>query len=79
MSEVLLDQYRSADLLTCDPGALTDLRDISIDPTLPRAERMDAFLRQVRNPYLFTVEGLVVKAVYPSNAGRKLVDALSHC
>ncbi|MBR5293616.1 MAG: hypothetical protein IKU31_02485 [Oscillospiraceae bacterium] len=79
MTQAILEQCRNADLQTCDPDALVDLRDISIDVTRPRSERMDAFLRQVHNPYLFKVEGLVVKAVYLPQASRPLADALPNC
>ena len=79
MTQAILEQYRKADVLTCDPETLVDLREIRIDTTRSRAERMDDFLRQIRNPYLFRVEGLVVKAVYEPLASRPLADALNNC
>lgn len=79
MTRTSLRQCRSADIRTCDPAELVDLRDITIDTSRPRSERMQTFLQQVHNPYLFKAEGLVVKAVYPPNASRKLEDVLSHC
>ena len=79
MTLAILEQYRKADVLTCDPQTLVDLREIRIDTTRPRAERMDDFLRQIHNPYLFKVEGLVVKAVYEPHASRPLADALNNC
>ena len=79
MTQAILEQCRKADVQTCDPEALVDLREIRIDVTRPRSERMEAFLRQIRNPYLFKVEGLVVKAVYEPQASRPLADALPNC
>ena len=74
-----LAQYRSADLMTCDPDNLVDLCDIRIDTTCPVRERMAAFVRQVGNPYLFKVDGLIIKAVFAPNTDRRLTDALPCC
>lgn len=79
MTQAILAQCREADVQTCDPQTLVDLREIRIDTTRSRSERVDAFLRQIRNPYLFKVEGLVVKAVYEPQASRPLADALPNC
>ena len=79
LTQAILEQCRKADVLTCDPEDLVDLREIRIDTTRSRAERMDDFLRQIRNPYLFKVEGLVVKAVYEPHTSRPLADALNNC
>lgn len=77
MTQTQLDRCRSADLLTCSPDALADLREIRIDTALPLPERMSAFVQQVGNPYLFRVDGLILKAVYPPDAGCKLCDAVA--
>ena len=68
--------YHGADLLTCDPGKLVDLRDVHIDTALPVRERMQGFVRQVGNPYLFKVDGLIIKATYLPQADRSLADTL---
>ena len=75
-SGAALERYRAADLMTCDPGGLADLRDVQIDTSLPVRERMVSYLQQVGNPYLFKVDGLVVKASYLPQATRRLSDAL---
>ena len=75
-SRAALERYRAADLMTCDPGVLADLRDVQIDTARPVRERMVSYLQQVGNPYLFKVEGLVVKATYLPQANRRLSDAL---
>ena len=76
-SRASLERYRAADLMTCDPGVLADLRDVQIDTSLPVRERMLSYLGQVGNPYLFKVEGLIVKAVFSPGSGRSLMDALT--
>lgn len=74
-----LEECRSADLMTCDPDELRDLCDVHIDTSRPVQERITNFLQQVGNPYLFRVDGLIIKAVYPSNTVRRLTDALPYC
>ena len=76
-SGAALERYRAADLMTCDPGGLADLRDVQIDTSLPVRERMASYLGQVGNPYLFKVDGLIVKAVFSPGSGRSLMDALT--
>ena len=76
-SKAALDRYRAADLMTCDPGVLADLRDVQIDTSLPVRERMVSYLGQVGNPYLFKAEGLIIRAVFSPGSGRSLMDALT--
>ena len=71
-----LEQYRKTDIMSCDPNMLVDLREVEIDTSLPVHKRMEQFLRQVGNPYLFRVDGIVVKASYLPRANRRLSDAL---
>ena len=70
-----LEQH--ADLMNCDHDELVDLKDIRIDTSQPVPERMAAFLSQVRNPYLFKVDGLIVKAVYLPDAKCRFSEAIS--
>ena len=77
LSSAALDRYRAADLMTCDPGGLADLRDVQIDTALTVRERMVSYLGQVGNPYLFKVDGLIVKAVFSPGSGLSLIDALT--
>ena len=77
LSSAALNRYRAADLMTCDPGVLADLRDVQIDTARPVRERMVSFLQQVGNPYLFKVDGLIVRVVFSPGSGRSLMDALT--
>ena len=72
----ILEQQRNSDIMACDANMLVDLRDVEIDTSLPVQKRMERFLRQVGNPYLFRVDGIVVKASYLPQANRRLSDAL---
>ena len=69
-------QHRDLDIMDCDPDMLVDLREVHIDTALPVQQRMERFIQQVGNPYLFKVDGLVVKATYLSQAKHSLSDAL---
>ena len=72
-----LEQYRKADIMACDPDRLVDLREVHIDTALPVPRRMVGFIQQVGNPYLFKVDGLIVRVVFSPGSGRSLMDALT--
>ena len=57
-------------------ASLPDLREISVDRSLPLQARTRAFLRAVGNPYLFRVEDTVVKVSFTPN-GKPFRDALA--
>ncbi len=75
-NQATMEQCRSADLMCCDPDGLVDLQDVRIDTALPVRQRMEGFVQQLGNPYLFKVDGLVIKATYLPQANRRLSDAI---
>jgi len=75
MTRTTLEQYRQADIYSCDLAELVDLRTIHIDPNLSVPERTRQFLDQVRNPYLFRVDDLIVKVRYEGD--RPFLTALA--
>ena len=75
-NKTALEQYRSADIMACDPEELVDLQDVHIDTSLSVKERLAGFVRQVGNPYLFKVDGVIVKTTFLPQANRSLSDAL---
>ena len=46
---------------------LTDIRTVSVDPSLPKAERIAEFLRQIKNPYCFKCGKFTVRAQFAPN------------
>ena len=46
---------------------LVDIREISVDKTLPKEERIAAFIRQIKNPYRFRCGEFVVNACFAGN------------
>ena len=76
LNQTVLEQYRNSDVLTCDPRKLVDLRNVRIDTSRPVQERLEGFVQQIENPYLFKVDGLIVKTTYLPQANRRLCDAI---
>lgn len=75
MSRQLLAECALADINACNPQDLVDLKDVTIHANLPVPDRISLFVDQVRNPYLFKVDGLVVKVNF--GGSRSLRSALS--
>lgn len=51
-------------LLACDKSRLVDITAIQIDTDKPKARRMEEFVRQIKNPYLFKVGDVIVKVSF---------------
>lgn len=47
-----------------DRDSLVDIRDVKIDTSLPKEDRMRDFIRQVKDPYLFRYGKYVVKVEF---------------
>lgn len=43
-----------------DRDSLVDIRDVVVDTSLPKEERIKDFIRQIKNPYLFKYGKYVV-------------------
>ena len=56
-------------------SGLVDIRDISVDQSLSREERVADFLRQIKNPYCFKCGKFTVRAQFAEN-GVSLEDCL---
>lgn len=54
---------------------LADIREVSVDPKLPKEERIAEFLRQIKNPYCFRCGKFTVRAQFADN-GVSLEDCL---
>lgn len=71
-SSAELKNCRAADFSSYDN--FTDLREIKIDESKKVPERVENFLEQVKNPYLFKVGDVFVKVNYKD--GKDLADSL---
>lgn len=54
-------QGRQAEI---DHGCLRDIRNVKINPSLPRGERIKSFLEQIGDPYCYLDGGTVVSVSY---------------
>lgn len=71
-----LDDMSQIALPEADRAALVDISSVHIDTTLPAAERMKSYLRQVKNPYLFRSGNTVVRVRFDP-AGKDLGELLT--
>lgn len=58
-----------------DVDSLADIKDVSVDKSLSREERIAEFVRQIKNPYCFRCGKYIVKARFADN-GVSLEDCL---
>ncbi len=59
-----LEEMKNINPDTVNPDTLVDIATVEIDRSLPRAEQMKQFLEQIKNPYLYKCNGVVVKIAY---------------
>lgn len=74
---VTKEDMRNVDVRTVSRDDLVDIRDVKIDPDLPKEERIKSFMKQIRNPYCFKVGNVVVKTEF-ADTDRTLDDCLEH-
>ena len=58
-----------------DTDDLVDIRDVQVDASLPKFERIVEYIRQIKNPYHFKCGEFVVSVKYAQN-GISLEDCL---
>ncbi|MCG8542264.1 MAG: hypothetical protein MJA82_20380 [Clostridia bacterium] len=46
---------------------LVDIKDIKIDESLPKEEKINLYLKQIKNPYFFKCNGINVRVKYTKN------------
>ncbi|MCD7811226.1 MAG: hypothetical protein LUG91_05160 [Ruminococcus sp.] len=59
-----LKKMQETDLSTVDKGTLVDINHVHINPDLPYAERIREFVCQIKNPYCYLNNGIVVKVSF---------------
>ena len=59
-----LESMRDTDVRTIDPALLVDIRDVKVNTSLPREDRLLDYLSQVKNPYCFKHGKTVVKVSF---------------
>lgn len=59
-----IESMKQVDIRHVDKGELVDLNSVHIDDTAPVAQRIDDFVKQIRNPYCFRIGDVAVKVNY---------------
>lgn len=59
-----IEQMKYVDVRTVDPKTLVDRRQLKIDESLPREERLKQYIAQLKNPYCYLDDGVVVKVSF---------------
>lgn len=59
-----LEELQKVSLETVDPDELVDIRDVTIDTSLPIQERIIDFISQIKNPYCFKCGKGIVKVSF---------------
>ena len=72
---IAIEHMRDTDVRTVDPAMLVDIRDVSVNTSLPKEERLLDYLEQIKNPYCFRVGKTVVKVSF-ANTEATLEDRL---
>ena len=76
MNALSMEQMKSIDPLAVDRESLRDIESVCIDASLPKAERIADFIRQIGNPYCYRHGKYVVKVSF-SDTGVTLEDRLA--
>lgn len=72
-----LKELSEVDIRTVDPNELVDISTVTIDRLLPKEERIDDFIRQIKNPYCYLSHGVTVKISFSGT--RSLEDCIASC
>lgn len=56
-----LESMKNVDIRTVNPATLRDIRDVKINTALPKAQRIQNYIRQIGNPYCYRHGKYVVK------------------
>lgn len=59
------------DIRDVNPAELVDIADITVDTSLPKKQRLLNYIEQVKNPYCFKSNGMVVKISF---AGKRSLE-----
>lgn len=72
-----VEEMKNVDIRTVDRDALVDIRDVKIDRTLPKEQRLRSFVELIKNPYCFKCGEVVVKMAF-SDTEATLEDRMEH-
>lgn len=59
-----VEEMKNIDVRTVSRDDLVDIREVKIDRTLPKEDRIRSFIMQIGNPYCFKCGNVVVKTSF---------------
>ena len=59
-----VEEMKNIDVRTVSRDDLVDIRDVVIDRSQPKEERIRSFILQIKNPYCFKYGDIVVKTSF---------------
>ena len=68
MDMEVLKELANIDIRSVDKESLVDLKDVVVDMGKSKQERISDFVRQIKNPYCFICNGIIVKMQFEKNA-----------
>ena len=66
-----MQEMAEIDIRTVDTSSLVDIEQVQIQTELPQEERIADYIRQIKNPYCYLSNGVIVKISF---AGRDTLD-----
>ncbi len=67
MDRQTLKNMAQTDINTVPKESLVDIKDVTINMDKQKQERISDFLQQIKNPYCFICNGIIVKISFSSN------------
>lgn len=72
-----LTNLQNINIETVEKESLVDLSTVIINSDLEKKEKLAKYIQQIRNPYCFVCDGIVVKVSFDKN-GKSLEEKLSN-
>lgn len=72
-----VEEMKNIDVRTVSRDDLVDIRDVHVDRSLPKEERIRSFVQQIRNPYCFKCGNVVVKTSF-ADTDATLEERMEH-
>ena len=76
-THMTFQEMRDIDIRSVDLDLLVDIKNVQINTSLPREERILNFIEQIKNPYCFKVGKVAVKVSF-SDTDATIEDCLEH-
>ena len=75
MTREELEKMKNVDIKTVRKEDLVDISTVKINSDLPIKERVEDFIRQIKNPYCYLDHGVIIKVNF--TGGKSLADCLT--